>query len=93
MTDEGRSLYERAAAAADAGEIAAPERRPTLRAEETYVIEENIIERANREQAEAWAELEALRAENERLRTANRNLLHTIERLGDQMLEGEARRD
>ena len=31
--------------------------------------------------------------EIERLRTANRNLLHTIERLGDQMLEGEARRD
>ena len=30
--------------------------------------------------------------EIERLRTANRNLLHTIERLGDQMLEREARR-
>ena len=31
--------------------------------------------------------------EIERLRTANRNLLHTIERLGDQMLEREAHRD
>ena len=38
---------------------------------------ENVIERAEREQAEAWAELEALRAENERLR-AQVKLAHAI---------------
>lgn len=35
-----------------------------------FESEKNIIERAEREQAEVWAELDALRAENERLRTA-----------------------
>jgi hypothetical protein len=37
----------------------------------------NIIERAEREQVEAWAELEALRTENERLR-AQAELAHAI---------------
>jgi uncharacterized protein (DUF433 family) len=46
VTEEKRSLYERAAAAADAGEVTTPERRPTLRAEDVYVIDENITERA-----------------------------------------------
>lgn len=68
VTDERRSLYERAAAAADAGEIAAPERRPTLRAEETYVTDENIIEQAISGQREAWEVIEQQAAEIERLR-------------------------
>ena len=46
--DERNPLYGSALDALIAGKISRPERRPTLRPEETYMNDENIIEQAER---------------------------------------------
>ena len=79
MVDKKDSLYGPALEAFGAGKITSPERRPTLRPEETYLNDENIIEQAERKQSEILARLDEQEAEQAGLREEIRRLREQVD--------------